>query len=81
MRIGRGFAPLHSARAFLERKKITVTRKDYELLASVMRGALEAGGDSDTLFDVSLRFANACEGGNARFDRKRFLKACGWSVA
>lgn len=61
-----------------------MTRKDFELIASVLRGLrLNTGTDDDNLTynevltQVSAALAQALRGTNANFDRSRFLRACG----
>jgi hypothetical protein len=51
-----------------------MTRKDYELIARVIRYAEidERAGDR-----IARDFAYALAKDNPRFDRARFLKACG----
>ena len=48
-----------------------MTRKDFELIAAVIRQgtAWERSG-------LAIRFADALEESNPRFDRDAFLKAC-----
>lgn len=63
-----------------------MTRKDYELIAAAMRkvgGHLTssnedyAAGKRDIHARASAELATALEATNPRFDRERFLKACG----
>ena len=53
-----------------------MTRKDYVLIADVIANSqgLTRGGIMDTL---AQRMADALQGDNPRFDRARFLSACG----
>ena len=58
-----------------------MTRKDFELLAGVLN-RLNAdfnncGDDSVSLALVAEELADALAGTNERFDRAKFLKACG----
>ncbi len=60
-----------------------MTRKDYELIAGVflanITGAMEVGHDCsvDALSQVAAELAYALHDNNERFNRARFLKACG----
>jgi hypothetical protein len=59
-----------------------MTRKDYELIADTIRETLEWYEESpDRKFPiakVAITFAFALQNENARFDRAKFLKACGF---
>lgn len=58
-------------------------RRHYEFVASVLRPRIERERAADGGFrvpatsSVARDFADAFESGNPRFDRARFLKACG----
>ncbi|WP_295842504.1 hypothetical protein [uncultured Xanthomonas sp.] len=58
-----------------------MTRKDYErIAAAVARGAAEAkaeGHDMRGLRSVVIELALTLADENPRFDRKRFMAACG----
>lgn len=64
-----------------------MTRKDYELLAGALRKVKPTcdpneGGDAFASRQLEwaaccLSIADALEGDNPRFDRARFLSACG----
>jgi len=61
-----------------------MTKKDFELIAQAVREAREglghdgkAGADAFTLNRVSDRLCRALSATNGRFDRDRFLRACG----
>ncbi|HET6725866.1 MAG TPA: hypothetical protein VFH85_07670 [Gammaproteobacteria bacterium] len=61
-----------------------MTRKDYELIAAAIRSALPTAlvaADLPLLNqahgNTALRLAAALASDNPRFDRARFLKACG----
>ena len=63
-----------------------MTRKDYELIAKALKLArdnLTQGQDSTALVCVgicnvnAIRVADALANENPRFDRERFLEACG----
>lgn len=51
-----------------------MTKKDYELIASILRNAKTGNWQIEYTIDV---FAKALEGYNPRFDRDKFLTACG----
>jgi hypothetical protein len=55
-----------------------MTRKDYELIARVLRDPTLHLQDSKRRA-LASRFADELEADNWRFDRERFLKACGVS--
>lgn len=60
-----------------------MTRQDYELIAQVFERQYEAAsslgeGDAmEAIEDAAFDMATAFEASNPRFDRKRFLAACG----
>lgn len=60
-----------------------MTRKDYQLIADSLKGALppvQFEGDEyrrDGIEAVALGLAERLQEENPRFDRDRFLKACG----
>jgi hypothetical protein len=58
-----------------------MTRKDYVLiadtLANLMKDFNNCGDDSVSLSLVAEELADALQTDNARFDRARFLTACG----
>lgn len=58
-----------------------MTRKDYQLIAGVLQQNRAQFGQYDeraiTLDAVAHQFATALEDTNPRFDRARFLTACG----
>lgn len=67
-----------------------MTRRDFELIALVVSTASEAVQDfteanddpptpAEVLYGLSFAFAEALALTNPRFDRERFLKACGVS--
>lgn len=63
-----------------------MTRKDYELIAAELRVASEEAYQEirnfhearDAVRHVALRLADALTTTNPRFDRQRFLTACGF---
>jgi len=54
-----------------------MTRKDYILIAAAIKGANAAPGYTERNSFVAYAIADALATDNARFDRERFLKACG----
>jgi hypothetical protein len=52
-----------------------MTKKDFELIADVIGKAWH--GSADTRADIANAFADELEETNPRFDRARFLTACG----
>jgi hypothetical protein len=57
-----------------------VTRKDYEAIASCIRGEREGWSQPEPRIAVSRiarHLAEIMAADNPRFDRKRFLAACG----
>jgi hypothetical protein len=52
-----------------------MTRKDYVMIAEVI--ATSWHGSEDTQADLARNFADVLEADNPRFDRARFLAACG----
>jgi hypothetical protein len=61
-----------------------MTRKDYILIAAALSAALvkcadnlEGNREAVGVYRCALSLAEALERDNARFDRARFLKACG----
>lgn len=57
-----------------------MTRKDYILIAAALRQAIELCADPISRAAAGFaagKVCNALEQDNPRFDRERFLKACG----
>lgn len=58
-----------------------MTRKDYVLIADILKNNREdfiKGEDGFTVIEIiANQMANALEEDNPRFDRARFLEACG----
>ncbi len=55
-----------------------MTRKDYEVLAEALQGALEdadQGGEFRGVMLAASRIANVLEQDNPRFDRRRWVAA------
>lgn len=60
-----------------------MTRKDYELMAKIIRANADRCYESESIFvikDVANDLATALKEDNPRFDRVRFVEACGFSV-
>ena len=59
-----------------------MTRRDFELIAEVLANEVAASGYSDTskgaLRRVATGFADRLRAVNPRFDRARFMAACGF---
>lgn len=53
-----------------------MTRKDYQLIADVIRTSYSADVYKDLRWRLAMEFADALAATNPRFDRERFLKAC-----
>jgi hypothetical protein len=58
-----------------------MTRKDYQLIAGIIaenqKQFAEGEEGNSLLFILSHQFASELQADNPRFDRARFLKACG----
>lgn len=54
-----------------------MTRKDYQLIAQILRQSRAPHMDTETLNELAYTFADNLEWENPRFDRKRFLAASG----
>lgn len=54
-----------------------MTRKDYQLIAQILRKSRAPHMDTETLNELAYTFADELEWENPRFDRKRFLVASG----
>lgn len=59
-----------------------MTRKHFEAIAAIIDGISigQGGHDVVTLFEVTERLADYFASQNERFDRERFLKACGFDA-
>ena len=55
-----------------------MTRKDYELIARVLRDFVGDSGDVIDRDKIALELSKALAGDNPRFDRERFLIASGY---
>ena len=60
----------------LTEKGHDMTRKDYILIADVIKQNNAPHNDSDTLWRVACALADAFENENLRFDHARFMQAC-----
>jgi hypothetical protein len=58
-------------------KGLYMTRKDFELIARVIKAQRAPHNDSATLDELTREFAYALEETNPRFDSFLFLRACG----
>ncbi len=55
-----------------------MTRKDYELIAEILSEVQAYAGINAGTVELTARmFADRFRAGNTRFDRERFLLACG----
>lgn len=59
------------------RKGQNMTRKDYRLLASAIKNTLAPHNDPDTIGNVAYAIAESLQFDNPRFNRDKFLTACG----
>lgn len=55
-----------------------MTKKDYELLAKAVKRQFDFFGENESVMTrFAVYLATDLENTNERFDRKRFLRACG----
>ena len=54
-----------------------MTRKDFQLIASIIRAEKESGGDGGTLAMVAERFCQQLGNINPNFKPDTFFTACG----
>ena len=54
-----------------------MTRKDYVLIAQVIKDQHKPHNDTDTLWRVVDALADVLEEDNPNFDKSRFILACG----
>lgn len=54
-----------------------MTRKDYVMIADILKGQQKAHNDLETIEEIAYSFADVLEEDNPRFDRHKFLVACG----
>ena len=59
------------------RKQGHMTRKDFQLIASIIRAEKESGGDGGTLAMVAERFSQQLGNLNPNFKPDTFFTACG----
>jgi hypothetical protein len=53
-----------------------MTRKDFELIAQVIKAQRKPHNDTATLDELTREFAYALADTNPRFDTHRFIEAC-----
>lgn len=61
-----------------------MTRKDYELIASAFRLSSEGERNADHVrgnHDAAITLSSLLQQQNPRFDRTKFLRACGLNIA
>lgn len=57
---------------------MSMSRKDFELIARTIKSLRETDIEDDSVVDVvAERLATALVGHSSTFDKDRFLKACG----
>ncbi|HQR20098.1 MAG TPA: hypothetical protein PKV98_04485 [Burkholderiaceae bacterium] len=62
---------------------MSMSKKDYVAIAAALkdlRDGRDAGGDQQAVYGIEIAaeaIADVCEANNLRFDRNRFLAACG----
>lgn len=54
-----------------------MSRKDFELIAATLKLAFDNTGTADDRYNVCVEMAAVLGSTNPRFDRDRFLQACG----
>ena len=54
-----------------------MTRKDYVMIADILKGQQKAHNDLETIEEIAYSFADVLEEVNPGFERHRFLVACG----
>jgi hypothetical protein len=57
-----------------------MTRKDYELIASTIKGAIAVHGGNATAYAIIHNLSISLRSTNPAFDRERFIKACGGEI-
>lgn len=57
-----------------------MTKKDYELIAREIKDGEMLGNAFETKNTIALKLAKALQAENPRFDKEKFLKACGIEV-
>lgn len=53
-----------------------MTRKDFQLIADVLKGHQDGGAHDVVIRGLALSFAIELAKTNPRFDKQRFVKAC-----
>lgn len=53
-----------------------MTKKDYELIAGVIKD-FKVDGDESIRYDMAVEFAVVLQEESARFDSHKFIAACG----
>ena len=56
----------------------TMTRKDYVLIAEAISGAVKAHGETGCVRLAAENLAHLLRRDNPRFERARFMEACGF---
>lgn len=56
---------------------MSMTKKDYIVIAAIIDSAQAEHGSSDGLDDVAKELAAYFKRDNSRFDHDRFMEACG----
>jgi hypothetical protein len=54
-----------------------MTRKDFQLIAMILRLSRDGQNDTATISEIAHSFANNLGATNPRFNRETFLTACG----
>ena len=57
-----------------------MTRKDYNLIADAIRGAVDAHGQAASVKLAAENLAHRLRHTNPRFETARFMAACGFSA-
>ena len=59
-----------------------MTRRDFELIARVIKSARGANDTADSVLDsITMRFVGALKSTNSGFNEEKFVKACGYKKA
>ena len=56
--------------------KLTMTRKDFQLIADVLKASSTTPMNRCVVKDIALSFASELQKTNPRFNAKRFVEAC-----
>ncbi len=58
-----------------------MTRKDFELIAEVIRNARGSSQEAEAVLDsITYRFVGALASTNPNFDREKFISKCGYKA-